>query len=154
MPRPLRPDAPGTVHHVTARGVDQRMIFMDDHDRRLFMRTLAAVAERWRWLRLAHCLMGNHYHLLIGTPVAGLAAGMQRLNGYYAQAFNHRHRRSGHLFQGRYGSRLVQTDAHLLATARYIEMNPVTAGICTVPTDWPWAGSEQALDVLLSDYQR
>jgi putative transposase len=154
MPRPLRPDFPDAIHHVTARGVDQRAIFMDDADRHVFLRTLAAAAERFRWRRLAHCLMGNHYHLLLATPHSGLAAGMQHLNGVYAQEFNRRHRRSGHLFQDRYGSRLVHTDQHLLAAARYIAMNPVAAGLCATLGDWPWNGAQGALATLLEDYQR
>jgi putative transposase len=154
MARSLRLDFPGAVHHVTARGVDQRLIFVDDADRHVFLRMLGLVAERFRWTRLAHCLMGNHYHLLVRTPQAGLAAGMQRLNGAYAQEFNRRHLRSGHLFQDRYGSQLVRDDRQLLATARYIERNPVAAGLCAGPGDWPWSGSEDALRELLADYQR
>lgn len=149
MPRAPRFDFPGAVHHVTARGVDQRAIFVDDIDRRVFLGMLNDAGQHCRWRRLAYCLMGNHYHLLVATPEAGLAVGMQRLNGLYAQGFNRRHRRSGHLFQDRYGSRLVLTDAHLLAAARYIEMNPVAAGICSVPADWPWGRTE---DALLEDY--
>jgi REP element-mobilizing transposase RayT len=96
--------------------------------------------------------LGNHYHLLLSTPRAGLAGGMKLLNGYYAQHFNRRYARSGHLFQGRYGSRLIQTDAHLLATAQYIEMNPVAAGLCATPDDWPWMRTEPAVWKLLEDY--
>jgi len=83
--------------------------------------------------------MGNHYHLLVETPKANLAKGMRQLNGVYAQTFNRRHRRDGHLFQGRYGARLVQADEHLLAVVRYIVRNPLRAGICTRLDDWPWS---------------
>src|SRR5262249_43813541 len=130
------------------------VIFVDDVDRVMFLRLLARFEDRFRWTRLAYCLMGNHYHLLMRTPNAGLAAGMQRLNGCYAQWFNRRHARTGHLFQGRYGSELVRTDAHLLATARYIEMNPVAAGLCAAPEEWRWSQSAGALAELLDDYQR
>ena len=120
----------------------------------MFLRLLARFEDRFRWTRLAHCLMGNHYHLLVRTSDARLPAGMQRLNGCYAQWFNRRHERTGHLFQGRYGSELVKTDAHLLATARYIEMNPVAAGLCSTPAQWPWSDWAPALGELLDDYQR
>jgi len=83
--------------------------------------------------------MGNHYHLLVETPKANLAKGMRQLNGVYAQSFNRRHGRDGHLFQGRYGARLVQADEHLLGVVRYIVRNPLRAGICTRLDDWPWS---------------
>jgi putative transposase len=154
MPRSLRLDFPGAVHHVTARGVNHCEIFVDDGDRHVFLRMLTTVTARTGWRRLAHCLMGNHYHLLVQTPAAELATGMQWLNGRYAQEFNRRHRRSGHLFQDRYWSAPMWTDERLLATARYIEMNPVAAGLCRAPGDWPWTATEDELGALLADYQR
>jgi putative transposase len=154
MPRPLRVDFPGAVHHVTARGVDGRTIFVDDADHHVFVRMLGRVAERNHWTRLAHCLMDNHYHLLVTTPMADLAGGMKRLNGEYAQEFNRRHRRRGHLFQDRYWSRLVRSDEQLTATATYIAMNPVAAGLCAEPGDWAWSSAQDALSELLADYQR
>ena len=96
-------------------------------------------AERYRWLALAYCLMSNHYHLLVETPRGNLAKGMCQLNGVYAQSFNRRHGRDGHLFQGRYGARLVQADEHLLAAVRYIVRNPLRADICTRLEEWPWS---------------
>jgi putative transposase len=83
--------------------------------------------------------MDNHYHLLVEIQEAGLAAGMQWLNGVYAQSFNRAGGRSGHLFQGRYHAALVQHEGHLLETARYIVLNPVRAQLCAEPRDWPWS---------------
>jgi putative transposase len=83
--------------------------------------------------------MSNHYHLLAQTPNANLARGMRELNGVYAQAFNRRHARVGHLFQGRYGALLVQANEHLLSAVRYILRNPVRAGLCDRVEDWPWS---------------
>ena len=82
--------------------------------------------------------MHNHLHLLVETPEPNLAAGMQRLHGLHAQAFNKRHRHVGHLFQGRYGAVVVRTDEQLLTVARYIALNPVEAGLCRSAADWPW----------------
>ena len=87
----------------------------------------------------AYCLMGNHYHLLIETPRPNLALGMRQLNGVYAQHFNRRYRRVGHLFQGRYKAVLVERDSHLLELCRYIVLNPVRAHLCSHPARWPWS---------------
>jgi hypothetical protein len=83
--------------------------------------------------------MPNHVHLLFETPEPNLGAGMQRLHGDYGQTFNERHGRSGHVFQGRYGSVLVTTDEQLWHVAAYIVLNPVSAGLCRRPEEWPWS---------------
>jgi hypothetical protein len=89
--------------------------------------------------------MGNHYHLLAQTPEPNLARGMRQLNGVYAQGFNRRHGRVGHLLQGRYGARLVQEDGHLLAAVRYIVRNPVRAGLCSSPGGWRFSSHRATL---------
>jgi hypothetical protein len=89
--------------------------------------------------------MDTHVHLLIEAPHGGLGRGVQLMHGIYAQAFNRRHRRSGHLFQGRYGAERVQSDPQLLVTARYIAMNPVTAGMCAEPSGWAWSSHAAVL---------
>ena len=124
---------------MTARGNERRAIFRDDVDRERFIGILARVAEESGWTVLAYCLMGNHFHLLVRTPEPNLNGGMHRLNGTYAQWFNRRHARVGHLFQGRYGARLVRGDSHLHATIRYIVRNPVRSGLCSNPRDWRWS---------------
>ena len=83
--------------------------------------------------------MDNHYHLLIQTPDGNLSKGMRQLNGVYTQASNRRHRRVGHLFQGRFKAILVDSDAYLLELARYVVLNPVRAGMVRKPADWPWS---------------
>jgi putative transposase len=139
MPRKPREDEPGAVHHVSARGNRRQAIYLDDRDRKLYLSLLGQVIARQRWRCLAYCLMDNHVHLLVETPDGGLGVGMQRLHGLYAHTFNKRHKRSGHLFQGRFGATRVKTDEQLLHTARYIAMNPVEAGMCAAPRDWPWS---------------
>src|SRR3972149_1510166 len=113
-----------------ARGNERRSIFRDDADRLAFLDVLARVLDRFGWLCLAYCLMGNHYHLLVETPRPNLARGMRQLNGVYAQRFNRRHNRVGHLTQGRYGAVLVEGDEHLLTVASYLVRNPVRAKLC------------------------
>lgn len=129
----------GGIYHVYARGNDQRPIFVDDTDRYVYMAILSDVCARSEWLRLAHCLMDNHVHLLLETPLPNLSEGMRRLQWQYATRFNRRHDRSGHLFQGRYGAKRVASDEQLVAVTRYIAMNPVEAGLCETPERWTWS---------------
>ena len=139
MVRPLRIEYPGAVYHVTSRGNDRKAIFKDDHDRENFLNTLDRVNERYNWICHAYCLMGNHYHVLIETPDGNLSIGMRQLNGLYTQAFNKRHRRTGHVFQGRYKAVLIQKETHLLEVCRYVVLNPVRAGMVAWPEDWIWS---------------
>jgi REP element-mobilizing transposase RayT len=139
MSRPLRLEFPDALYHVTARGDRQEDIFEDDQDRELFLATLEQVISRFNWICHAWCLMDNHYHLLIQTPDGNLSKGMRQLNGVYTQASNRRHRRVGHLFQGRFKAILVDSDAYLLELSRYVVLNPVRAGIVKKPAAWPWS---------------
>jgi hypothetical protein len=83
--------------------------------------------------------MTTHYHLVIRTPNVDLAAGMQRLNGNFAQGFNRRHGETGHVFERRYHALLIEHDGHLLELYRYIALNPVRAGLCSRPEAWTWS---------------
>jgi len=139
MPRPLRCDLPDGFYHVTSRGVNRCAVFADDVDRVVFLRLLAECVERFAWRCHAFCLMGTHYHLVVETVRARLSAGLHRLNGLYAQHFNHRHDRVGHLFGGRFHSWIVEDEAHLAATCRYVVQNPVRAGLSATAADWPWS---------------
>jgi REP element-mobilizing transposase RayT len=139
MARPLRLEFEGAIYHVTSRGNDRSPIFRDDSDRNRFLEVLGEIASVTRWSVHAYCLMGNHYHLLLETPRPNLSSGMQRLNGRYTQWFNRRHRRSGHLLQGRYKAILVERDPHLLELCRYVVLNPVRAGIAASAGSWPWS---------------
>jgi len=139
MARPLRLEFPGAVYHLTARGNARQGIFEDDGDRRRFLDLLSREVQQQGWRCYAYCLMDNHYHLLVETPDGNLAGGMRRLNGAYTQAFNHRHRRVGHLFQGRYKSIVVDKDSYLLELCRYIVLNPVRARMVATVDDWPWS---------------
>jgi len=145
MARPLRIELAGGIHHVTARGNAKQPIYLDDLDHRRFLATLERVLSRYDWRCLGYCLMVNHYHLLVQTLRPNLADGMRELNSVYAQHFNRRYDRCGHLFQARYAAVLVQRDQHLLETARYIALNPVRAGLCESPVEWPWSSHRAVL---------
>ena len=112
---------------------------MTGADREVFLAGLAVAAHLDGLLCHAYCLMENHYHLLVETPRANLDDAMQRLNGTYAMRFNRHHERTGHVFQGRYGAKLITDDDYALTVVRYIAANPVQAGLCAVPEDWRWS---------------
>lgn len=83
--------------------------------------------------------MTNHFHLVVQTPTESLSAGMHQLNGGYAKKFNERHQLDGHLFDARFRSTPVESDDHLEDVLRYVALNPVRAGLCDHPSDWPWS---------------
>ena len=139
MARPLRIEYDGALYHVTSRGHERKPIFKDDGDRELFLTTLWQVTERFHWLCHAYCVMNNHYHLVIETPDGNLSKGMRQLNGVYTQAFNRRHHRAGHLFQGRFKGILVQKESHYLEVCRYVVLNPVRAKTVKHPREWAWS---------------
>lgn len=139
MSRPIRIEFSDALYHVTARGDRREDIFEDDEDRQMFLSTLEQVIAQFNWLCHAWCLMDNHYHLMIQTPDGNLSKGMRQLNGVYTQSSNRRHRRVGHLFQGRFKAILVDSDAYLLELTRYVVLNPVRAGMVKKPDDWLWS---------------
>lgn len=143
-PRQEKPD--GGVYHLYARGNDRCCIFRDAADREFYLRCLADVVERFGWICLEYCLMDNHLHLIVETKQGNLGDGMRVLQGRYAMAFNRRHGRSGHLFQGRYGSTVIEDDGHLCMAIRYVALNPPTAGLCARPEDWEWSSCGAILD--------
>jgi REP element-mobilizing transposase RayT len=113
----------------------------------LFLEVLSETCHRFNWLIHAYCLMGNHYHLLIETPDGNLSKGMRQLNGVYTQRFNRKHKRAGHVFQGRYKAIIVQKDGYLLELARYIVLNPVRAQMVRSARDWPWSSYRATADM-------
>lgn len=139
MARPLRIEYSGAVYHITSRGNEKKPVFKSDQVRNNFLNTLQHVNKRYHWLCHAYCLMDNHYHLLIETPDGNLAISMRQLNGVYTQLFNKLHERTGHLFQGRYKSILIQKDSHLVEVCRYVVLNPVRAKIVEAPGAWQWS---------------
>jgi REP element-mobilizing transposase RayT len=126
-----------------ARGVDGRDIFIDDHDRRVFLRNILRLKSESPHSILAYCLMGNHFHFAIRVGNIPLSRIMHRLLTAHAVAFNGRHDRQGHLFQARYKSVLCLDDRYLIALIRYIHMNPVRAGLVSRPDLWPWSSHQQ-----------
>ena len=139
MARALRDDFPGALHHVFLRGVDRMPIVRDELDYQRFVEHLEGAAARTGIVCHGWAVMPNHYHLIVGSPEGSLSRGMHWLNSRYAQLFNRRHDRVGHLFQGRFGSRVITSDADLLGIVRYLALNPVRAGLADDPTGWKWS---------------
>ena len=140
MSRQPRLDLPDVPQHVVQRGNDRIACFRDDTDRHLYLKTLGDVATSFSCALHAYVLMTNHVHLLVTPSDAGSVARlMQSLGRRYVSAFNHRHERTGTLWEGRYKSCLVDCGRYLLACDRYIELNPVRAGLAQRPGDYRWS---------------
>ncbi|HBC0467107.1 TPA: transposase [Legionella pneumophila] len=139
MVRPLRIEFAGGLYHITSRGNRKEAIYLSDKDRENFLSVLSDACLKYQWLCHSYCLMTNHYHLLIETPLGNLSKGMRYLNGVYTQKFNKSHKRIGHVLQGRYKSILVEKDSYLLELSRYIVLNPVRAGMVEKADEWSWS---------------
>lgn len=114
-------------------------MFRDDADHVGFLNLLGQVLDRYSWLLYAYCLLVNHYHLVVETPLANISLGMRQLNGLYARRFNLRTGSEGHVFQARFRSILVESDEYLMEVGRYVVLNPVRAGMCEHPGQWRWS---------------
>ncbi len=139
MARPLRVEYQGALYHVISRGNAKQNIFLTDKDRSDFLDWVKDVTVTHNVICYAYCLMNNHYHLLLETPDGNLSTAMRDLNGNYTQAFNARHRRVGHLLQGRYKAFVIEKETYLLEVARYIVLNPVRSGFVKYPSRWRWS---------------
>lgn len=146
MPRTRRADAPGAIHHLMVRGVGRASIFRDDVDRARFVDVLRRLTPEEGAAVYAWALMPNHVHLVLRSGPSGLSRLMARLGTTYALAFNRRHDRVGHLFQNRFKSVLVESDAHFRWLLRYVHRNPIEGRI--VPSvealdDYAWTGHRE-----------
>lgn len=139
MARPLRIQAAGLCYHITARGNNRMAIYLDDHDRREFLDALARVVESHHVVCHAFCLMTDHYHMVATTTEANVSGALKQLNGIYGQWWNRSHGRVGHVFQGRFGARIIQDDAYLVTACRYVVLNPVRAHLVADPAAWRWS---------------
>jgi putative transposase len=125
MARPLRIQFPGAFYHITCRGNERKVIFSDQNDQDTFLEKLSLSLEIFNVSLLAYVLMPNHFHLLLTTPEGNLSEFMRHFNISYTSAFNRRHKRVGHLYQGRYKAFVIHADNYLLEVSRYIHLNPI-----------------------------
>jgi REP element-mobilizing transposase RayT len=148
MARKPRNEVAGSTYHVTIHAVAETVIVRCDRDRRILVQSFAEAAKRYHWQILALAILDTHYHALVFTPEPTLGAGMQYLNGTYAQGFNRRHDRKGHLFGARYFSKRIETEAQLLLTIRYIALNGFNAGLADHPRTDRWNSYPRILGTL------
>jgi len=140
MPRRPRLELPGVPLHITHRGVNRCAVFVDDEDRHHYLRLLGLFVRDSALVIHAYILMSNHVHLLASASELGAtAAALRRATQCYVQMFNHRHRRTGTLWEGRFKSCLVSTEGYVLRVYRYIERNPVRAGMVRAPEQYAWS---------------
>src|SRR5271169_1035762 len=152
MARPLRIELAGGLYHVMSRGNERRAIVRDDADRQRRLDGLQRTVATHGWRLHAFALMTNHEHLFLQTAEPNLSAGMHLLNSSYTGYFNLRHRRVGHLFQGRFKAHLVEEEGYFTEISRYIHLNPVRARLVQRPEQWKWssyAGKNKGSGVVL-----
>ena len=139
MARQWRIEFPGALYHALSRGNARQNIFLSDDDHHLFLALLETLSERFNVEVYAYVLMGNHYHLLLKTIDANLSKAMQWFGTSYTRKFNLINNTSGHLFQGRFKSIIIENDAYLLRLSYYIHRNPLRAKIVARLAEYPWS---------------
>jgi len=140
MPRKPRLISPGTIYHVTVRGNNQQKIFKSIADRLKYLSILKKLKEKYKFKCFAFCLMPNHVHLLIiPSKIGSISEILHDLNLAYSKYFRRKHRYSGHLYQDRFYSTLINSERYLWIVSRYIHLNPVKAGLCQKPEDYQWS---------------
>jgi REP element-mobilizing transposase RayT len=139
MPRRPRIELPGLTYHVTTHGVDGLPLFRDPEDRDVAVSLLAEEVELSKWICVEYAIMTTHYHVVLTLTNLSLSSGFQRLNARYAQYYNGRYGRRGHVFEGRFRDKMIETDAHRLEVVRYVARNPTRANMCRLPQHYPWS---------------
>lgn len=139
MSRAIRIEFEGAYYHITARGNERKAIFKDSIDYEAFIEMLGKARKKYKVIICCYVLMPNHYHIVIGTPGGNLTKAMKHIQTEYAMYYNRRHRRSGHLFQGRYKALIIDKDRYLLELSRYIHLNPLRARIVRRLEEYPWS---------------
>lgn len=144
MPRAARKKSESGIYHVMLRGINHQVIFQGDEDCEKYLQCLEDCKALSGFTLHAYCLMGNHLHLLLQEGKESLEQIFKRIGVRYVYWYNRKYKRTGHLFQDRFKSEPVNDDAYFLAVLRYIYQNPVKAGLCKQPADYPWSSCNSA----------
>lgn len=139
MPRPPRSIDPDGFYHIIARGNNKQRIFRDPNDCLRYLRILRKERRRYKVSLFFYAIMPNHVHILLRPNNDQLPSYMHAVHNAYAKYFCRRYKYIGHVWQGRYKSIHIRTEVHLAAVGNYIEMNPVRAGLCADPAEWPYS---------------
>ena len=142
MARSAREKSASGIYHVMVRGINRQDIFFDDEDYQRFLETMKRVKENRRCAIYGYCLMGNHVHLILHEKAEELSVIMQRMGTSYAWWYNQKYDRGGHVFQNRFQSETVETEAYLLGVLRYIHNNPVKAKLVARPEEYRWSSCQ------------
>lgn len=149
MSRQIRLEYPGALWHITTRSGVHTNMFLDDSDRKLLLDLLGKTVSKSDWIITAYALMPDEFQLLIRLTSATLASGMRWLNSQYAQRFNRRHSRVGHVVHGRYRGVLVEEATYFKEVLRDVVLNPVRTGVAAKPEQYPWSSHPAVIgDVL------
>lgn len=151
MGRYPRIEYPGAFYHVYSRGNQKQSIFLSDEDRHFFIKCLRDAFEKFGCVFLGYCLMPNHYHMFLKTPSGHLSKIMHMINRAYATYFNTKYGGTGHIFQGRYKSILVEADIYAQELSSYIHLNPVKAGITGLPEQFPWSNYREYIGLRIPE---
>ena len=152
MPRTARKKSKTGVYHVTLRGINRQQIFIDAEDAERFLQAVSDSRAISEFTLYAYCLMGNHVHLVLKEGNEPLEQIIKRIGVRFVYWYNWKYKRSGHLFQDRYGSEPVEDDVYLIAVVRYVHRNPVKAGICKRCEDYPYSSIQEYLDLRKAPY--
>lgn len=147
MARRPRLFSPGLLYHVIVRGNQRQKTFLTEQDYKAYLERLSKYRKKFRVTVYAYCLMPNHVHLLLESSSDPLARFMQGVQQSYTQYFNRVHRKTGHLFQGRYKAIVCERDEYLLTLIRYIHLNPVRASLVRRPEHYKWSGHRGYLNL-------
>ncbi|NPV91958.1 MAG: transposase [Firmicutes bacterium] len=168
MARQMREKSASQIYHVMLRGNERKNIFADNEDRERFIAILKRKAKESGYILYGYYLMDNHVHIVLNEGNEGISKVMKRINVSYAQYFNTKYKRVGHLFQDRFKSEAIEDNLNLLAVLRYIHRNPVKAGMVTKVEDYQWSsfnsyikddgedakGYEDVLNIYSSDKEK
>ena len=138
MPRLARKLGKSKVYHIILRGINRQLIFYDDEDRAVFLNQLLITIEKYKYEVFAYCLMSNHVHLVLKIQDDFLSKAIQSLAIRYSKYFNEKYKRSGHFFENRYKSKVVEDRKYFLDVCRYVHRNPEKAGVCAT-CDYKWS---------------
>lgn len=139
MPRYARRASESGIYHIVLRGINKQVIFEDDEDREKFLKTIMHYKSISRYELYGYCLMDNHIHLLIKEAAEPISLVIKRISSSYVYWYNRKYERCGHLFQERFKSEVVESEAYFLTVLRYIHQNPIKAGLTKNIEEYQWS---------------
>ena len=152
MPRRARQRSSTDIYHVIIRGINKQQIFYDEEDYEYYIYLLNRFRRMSQYDIYAYCLMGNHIHLLIKAPGEPVGKIFQRIGASFVYWYNLKYQRVGHLFQDRFKSEAVESERYFMTVLRYILRNPVKAGLCASPFDYPYSNAKAVLSQTDPDF--